>query len=706
MKRILSIVLILFCMALSGCQNAAGNESINSNVETEAGKAAAETDSRVENTPADQPGGIKTEEQKRSDLLKKLYRQDGENQNAYLLPVELKENSYVTRMECFEDKLLIISSGAGLNVQLFNLDTGTILGDIHYDLGYEDLGEGGFLEDGTIWIFVPADETVYYLDEKLQEIHAEKTDVLFRSMWFCDNQGAVLWSVDYERDIFCYYKIDTKEIGEYSLETLLGKKEEGDGSWWTLDKVGNGYVYLTVTTDHHRKDIYRFSIESGEVVRDELAGTSAMSNSGTGSCYQFLDQYRIVNYSEPDCVINLAGADEKELLISYQNQYLFCGLKNSLNIYDCSRKQWYAAYKMELLEPEEELWNYISVTAVRPGMEQVIFTVASSQGGKIILCDLASMKENGKIAVTRLGIREIQEEIRAISNKIQQQYSLQMITMDEARERNDMSGYVLWDSISILDELDAAYLLEEYLDALPSGLVGEMLSEREEAVEICFSGTITGDESAGNLSYAGAYVTSGVYELNGESIFFTRMVSDVSLKDALQTNFAHEWFHLMEEHIWNCEMDLFWGEESAEQDGEAVSDTKKQLLENWENQWETLSPEDGYFYVYDQSLAFDEERGIDGYIGEEDMSEVYFIDAYSRTFPKEDRARIFENLYMSGLGVELPRCFESDHIRRKAVYLCQLIRCCYPSADTPGRNTWEKGLSDEDWQQIAGKNYR
>lgn len=707
MKKILSIILILLCMTIPGCQGAGGNQELNGGTE-EGNKSVLKTDSQVENTPANQTGGIQTQEQKQSELLKKLYKKDGNNQNAYLLPVELKEDSCVTRIECFQNKLLVISSGAGLNVQLLDLDTGIVTGNINYDLGYEDMGEGGFLDDGTIWIFVPANESVYYLDQQLQEIHSEKTDALFRSMWFCDYQKNLLWTLDYDKGTLCYYGIGTQAAGEYSLETLTGKKREEDGFWWSLDKVGNGYVYLTVTTDFHKQERYRFSAESEEIISDELASTSAMSNSETGSCYQFRDRYRIVDYSEPDAIINVAEANEKEQLISYEKPYLFCGFRNSLNIYDCSRKLCYTAYEMEFSEPEEELWNYISITEVRPDTRQVIFTVASSQGQKIILCDLAEVEDTQSISVIRAGIDEIQSEIERISCKIQQEYGLRMITMDEARERDDMSGYVLWDSISTLDELDASRLLEEYLDELPPGMIDEMLSGREETVEICFSGTITGDESAGNLSYAGAYVTSSVYDLNGETVFFTRMVSDISLKDSLQTNFAHEWFHLMEDHIWDCEMETFWGDGAEEQSMKSESEKtdREKLLENWESQWDILSPEDGYFYVYDQNLAFDEERGIDVYVGEEDMDDVYFIDAYSRTFPKEDRARIFENLYMAGLGAELPRCFESDHMRQKAVYLCQLIRCCYPSTDISGRNIWEKELSGEDWKKVAEKNYK
>lgn len=701
-KAFIMILLFLLCMGVSGCGigGAAESESAESN-STEMKQISAgsiEMDRKTSETPKELP---KTPQQQQSELLKQIYRTDGKNRNAYVLPIEFADGEYINRMECFQDQLLIFSGGNGLNVRLFHLDTGKLLSSVSYDVGYEDLSEGGFLEDGTIWAFVPARQTVYYLDQELETVDSQDMNALYRSVWYCDYEEDILWTQDYENGMLYYYQIGTRKIGEYSMEKLLGRKPDAEGSWWSMDKAGAGYVYLTVTTEYHNLNRYRLSALTGRMEEDLLANASAMGSSESGSWYQLLNQYRIVDFSNPEEVITLEGISEKEQLISYRQQYLFSGMQNRLYIYDCSSGSCYMGYEVNFADQEDSLWNYISSVAVRSDTRQVLFSVTSSRGIKLILCDLEMSEDVRDTEISRLKPEDICSRIDAVYRNIEQKYGIRMISLDEAKKRDDMSGYCLWDSIGILDELDAAEILERYLDDLPSHMVAEMLSGREGTVEICFSGTISGDESSGNLSYAGAYVTSWFDE--EKDVLFTRMTADISLKDVLQTNFAHEWFHMMEDHIWDCEYDMFWGEDGLEeQESGSDVEARKELLENWESRWTAISPEDGYFYEYNEWLGYDEERGINVYVDDEDKENVYFIDSYSRTFPKEDRARIFENLYISGLeGKELPPCFESEHLRRKAVYLCRLIRCCYPSADTDGRNTWEQGLCQEDWEQIV-----
>lgn len=693
MRKILTGLLLILCVGIAGCSGPGvpqtGEPSAKSSAAAEAAQSmeSSRDAASVENTVPSGSGnsaavaasGSREEEKLReqSKLLKKLYQKDGDNSGAYRIPLELEEGTYITRMECFEEKLLILSCGHGLNVYLFNLDTGRLVGSISYDLGYEDMGEGGFLEDGTIWLFVPARQKLYYLDQELKMMDSVDMDMLYCSFWYSDYQEDILWTQDYEGKQLYFYRVSERTGGRYDMKGLLGDHDDNDGCWWSLDKVGGGFAYLTVTMDFHTLSRYRISAAAGEPEPDELANTSAMSCGEGGSFYQFHDKYRVVDYTCPDRVMILEGIGEKEQLLSYRQQYLFGCLENTLKVYDCSREICYTAYEMNAAPQEENLWNDISVVSVRPGTKQVLFSMMSEGKQRIVLCDLNQAVRSEKIDISRLGPDEVRERIAGNKRTIGQKHGVSMITLEEARAKNDLSGYTLWDNMGILDELDASEILLDFMDELPAGMIREMQSEMENPVEICFCGTISGDTGAGNLDYAGAYVTFGIYEIDGEPISFTRMVFDVSLKDALQTNFAHEWFHLMEDHIWAA------------------------VQEDWESRWIQMSPEDAYFYEYNEYLAFDENRGIDVYVSEPDMTDVYFIDGYSRTFPKEDRARIFENLYMAGSGDELPACFESSHVRQKAVYLCQLIRKSYPSADNPGKNIWEQGLCEEDWEQIC-----
>ena len=76
--------------------------------------------------------------------------------------------------------------------------------------------------------------------------------------------------------------------------------------------------------------------------------------------------------------------------------------------------------------------------------------------------------------------------------------------------------------------------------------------------------------------------------------------------------------------------------------------------------------------------------------GESDLSRVWFIDAYSRTLPCEDRARIMEHLFMADFLLDY--CFEAPHLNMKARYLCEILRDCFPSLENAEGVRWERFL--------------
>ena len=67
---------------------------------------------------------------------------------------------------------------------------------------------------------------------------------------------------------------------------------------------------------------------------------------------------------------------------------------------------------------------------------------------------------------------------------------------------------------------------------------------------------------------------------------------------------------------------------------------------------------------------------------------VWFVDAYAKANPKEDRARIMEYLFDS--KDELPAAFGSVHLMEKAQYLCAIIRECFPSTRAVETLPWER----------------
>lgn len=202
------------------------------------------------------------------------------------------------------------------------------------------------------------------------------------------------------------------------------------------------------------------------------------------------------------------------------------------------------------------------------------------------------------------------------------------------------------DDISMaLDTLDAAF--SQY----PEGFFSQLCYGTIRKVQIHLSGALTGTENH-EMSSAGA---------------FTQPVGDVYLmvmdiyQYQLEANFHHELSHIIDHNLeWHTgyEETLFS-----------------------EDVWRSLSPE-GADYSYSYGYwppSYDE------------VAQGYFVDDYSRTYPTEDRARIFEYVMSDWDYV-----FEDNPaIREKLDYYARCIRDCFNTEGWPEVTPWEEPLQED-----------
>ena len=87
---------------------------------------------------------------------------------------------------------------------------------------------------------------------------------------------------------------------------------------------------------------------------------------------------------------------------------------------------------------------------------------------------------------------------------------------------------------------------------------------------------------------------------------------------------------------------------------------------------------------------------------ESDENLIYFYDPYSKTYPTEDRARVFEYL-MHGYDGDDDALY-GDHLLEKARYLCVVLRQCFDclNADDPTVLPWESILGETDMHEFDG----
>ena len=182
-------------------------------------------------------------------------------------------------------------------------------------------------------------------------------------------------------------------------------------------------------------------------------------------------------------------------------------------------------------------------------------------------------------------------------------------------------GTVLEDEPQLGVALDA---LEAFLDSLPGGLLREALVPPYDRLGIYLCGEILPKDAEGISR------PSGLSSHDGTLRFIALNAGDY----ALARNLAHEFMHVLEDRLW----------QQAEAAGNSLI-----------SRWERLSPgeEAGCGYAFSYRGADGAEWPESGCTSEgegaaDDPEGVWCIDAYSRTFPLEDRARLFEYLFTAG----------------------------------------------------------
>ncbi|MDO5153312.1 MAG: hypothetical protein Q4D50_08110 [Eubacteriales bacterium] len=189
-------------------------------------------------------------------------------------------------------------------------------------------------------------------------------------------------------------------------------------------------------------------------------------------------------------------------------------------------------------------------------------------------------------------------------------------------------------------------LLDQRLAQYPDVILTDTASHFT-ALKICLVRQLTGTAESGSLDTA-----TGLQFLDGTDAYVVIAAGEFS-----ERTLYHELFHAMETHILN---------ESIAFD-----------------QWEALNPS-GFAYDYDYRANAQRDSGI--YLQNETRS---FVDTYSMSFPKEDRARIMEYAMLSGNQA----LFKSDTMQAKLLKLCEGIREAYGLKKSEETFLWEQYLS-------------
>ena len=165
--------------------------------------------------------------------------------------------------------------------------------------------------------------------------------------------------------------------------------------------------------------------------------------------------------------------------------------------------------------------------------------------------------------------------------------------------------------------------------------------------KICIVRSITGAPVSGSLAQA-----QGVQYWDGKDAYVV-----LAAGESLEYAFFHEMFHIM--------------------DNKVLSDTRAYYY------WHNLNPA-GFSYYWDYTSYLTEDTGE--YLLEESRC---FIDAYSMSYPREDRARIMEYACNPGNA----HYFTSEIMQQKLLTLCKGVREAFGLKYYDQPLLWEQYLS-------------
>lgn len=187
--------------------------------------------------------------------------------------------------------------------------------------------------------------------------------------------------------------------------------------------------------------------------------------------------------------------------------------------------------------------------------------------------------------------------------------------------------------------------LERCLSRYPRELLDQTASHFT-SLKICLVQSIFGIAPEESLPTA-----TGIQFLNGSDAHVA-LAAGPYLEQALY----HELFHVMETHILSCSNAL--------------------------DRWNELNPA-GFSYDLDHSANALRNSGV--YLEKESRA---FVDTYAMSFPKEDRARVFEYAMLPDMG----HLFKPQTMQRKLSAICEGIREAYGLEKQEETFPWEQYL--------------
>lgn len=520
------------------------------------------------------------------------------------------------------------------DVVIVDLLTGEVTGRYRYDYAVD----AGFLEDGSIYFFkkYPFSITVY-----------DRTGVATVSYEFAESgqyvidpaDGGVAWFSDWDGRSIVRLPLDGGEAYTYEFPE--------DTSSYIQSAVG-GEAYLTVFGESDRTELVCLSAE-GEI--EKLSAVRDYYGMDDVLYRPIGDSWYVFDPENGNDLIYSFGVEEPDAYIAATDDGAFCVVwhddespADRTKLILCRPL---VATRTEITLSEQYFMGHCW------GEDRLYLLISDESGGyTVYVWDYLSAHQS-PLEMSVETITEQEKQNLKAADDLYEEWGVSIYFGEEDMERTpyDYSCAPLDDQLLIADTLKAfSGIFAEY----PEGFFDDLAYGDYDHLEIYFS-----SELAPNDGY-GISTAIAISNTRGSALV---MVLDLTEIDDLRQTFSHELLHLMEHRINQIDPSLL-------------------------TDWVTLTPggADAYYNSYHDENNNEMNDYSHTWYGEVDMEIVYFVDAYSKSSPAEDRCRIFEYLVKDNGD---PFYSDAPVLMAKAERICEIIRLTFPSVANAGNVFWE-----------------
>lgn len=228
---------------------------------------------------------------------------------------------------------------------------------------------------------------------------------------------------------------------------------------------------------------------------------------------------------------------------------------------------------------------------------------------------------------------------------------------------NVPTSFADYDAVQASDTGRISSALDSISDVLtlyPEGYFADVSDGYYRDIVLYLTGTLTPHDAGSNIEDAGGFTT----ESSGLAVVAFNIDYDLG-----RGTIIHELTHVLDYRLEGMN---------------EIDDAK----------WNRLNPAGfDYYYSYiDANGNSYEYTGSDEYTpaAETDPDRIWFVDAYSKTYPMEDRARLMEYLLQNPDSTE--DYFGGEPIQAKLTWYFNRIRKAVGADDWPDETAWEKAL--------------